>query len=870
MYGESESAEQEADSQVEQQRAEAWGYFHFFSELARRCPLRVHTKVLEHLVDEHRIATNAPSDRDGNAILSNREELLEEVRKCLLTLEATWSEGELRWNTPAPDVEVAKGMTRFIIIRLSNETATSLSISANTASIRSSTSSPVTIMPGKSQPVLLEIADDSKNAELFFHNGDTSRSLSLPIVVTGPGRVLVQLIDGESNKQTPARVWLEGSDGKLRLAGPYASNRSFTEKPVLLVPTMGMAAVPFFYADGSFELEVPPGSTTITMERGFEHELTTATVNVLPGETREVSLVQKRLCNAATAGWVSGDTHIHWVTNAWNVDLPLQGLAFVQRAEDLRVANNLTLLHRTDVDAFIKPSQAPIGPVAGMSDREYHIEMAEEYRNQNLYGHLCFLNLQWLVLPIGTGPQIAGDDSLDYPINKTAILDARGQGGISIEAHGTGANHELPLNAIHGLTDSVDQIDPVDYYRLLDCGFQLPLTNGSDHPARIVGCARSYVQIDGPFDYEKWIDGIRRGRTFTTSGPLLFLTVDDHGPGSVVLSDKSQNHRVKLHAVSRFPLGHVQLLSNGVILKELETSEREVTLELDLQADESRWVVARCSRNGRWNALWHPDIAHTSAVYVHQQGRSVFREEAALEWIQRIRSHSRDILLRGQFANTNQRNEALAYVQESVQRFERIIMDRRVPDSTADFSVQRDRLLMQAGFVSHVGHESDFTSQLAASDTYEALRKGAEPLTLLRVTVTPDLHVELVLVRAPDKLVQHRSHRFLVSIHNQARVKQQLIMEAANPPLAADSLNEAGHRCFAGILENLLSSSWLSGDEHAWKLMELRCEELGTQEIQIRASLPIDQVEAVPLATAEWSVLCVPRTEYRRLLSPVP
>lgn len=87
-----------------------------------------------------------------------------------------------------------------------------------------------------------------------------------------------------------------------------------------------------------------------------------------------------------------------------------------------------------------------------MCDENDHLEMAEEYRNQNLYGHLCFLNLKWLVLPIGTGPQIADDDSLDYPINKPTILQAREQGAISIEAHGIGANHELPLNAIHAFS----------------------------------------------------------------------------------------------------------------------------------------------------------------------------------------------------------------------------------------------------------------------------------------------------------------------------------------------------------------------------------------------------------------------------------
>lgn len=94
----------------------------------------------------------------------------------------------------------------------------------------------------------------------------------------------------------------------------------------------------------------------------------------------------------------------------------------MQRAEDLRVANNLTLFHRTDTDAFVKPSQQPMGPVAAFSKAPYHIEMAEEYRNQNLYGHLCLLNLERLILPIGTGPEIAGDDSVDYPINRTAIL----------------------------------------------------------------------------------------------------------------------------------------------------------------------------------------------------------------------------------------------------------------------------------------------------------------------------------------------------------------------------------------------------------------------------------------------------------------
>jgi hypothetical protein len=658
---------------------------------------------------------------------------------------------------------------------------------------------------------------------------------------------------------------VEGSDHQLRRAGPFATNKSFMEKPILELPSMRMAAVPFFYADGQFEIDVPPGRTTVTLERGFEHPLVTETVELQPGEVREVTLSSRRFLDAKANGWISGDTHIHWVTNAWNVDLPLSDLAVVQRAEDVRVVNNLTLLHRTTTDAFIKPSQAPVGPVLAHSDRDYHIEMAEEYRNQNLYGHLCFLNLQWLVLPIGTGPQIAGDDSLDYPLNKTAILEARGQGGISIEAHGVGANHELPLNAVHGLTDSVDQIDPVDYYRLLDCGFQIPLTNGSDHPARIAGCARAYVQIDGEYDYEKWIDGIRCGRTFTTSGPLLFLTVDAQGPGSVLAVTEPRPVTARVKAISRFPLGRVQIVSNGVVLKETETQEREITLECSVPADQSRWVVARCSRSDRWNALWQPDIAHTSAIYIHRDGQPVFRAEAAAEWVDRLRLHSRDILTKGLFASVQQRNEATAYVAESIRRYEMLVDMRRSEGGNPEFAPQRDRLLMQSAFASHLGHDPTFEKKISEAAHAGDLRITAEPLTLLRIHINPESRVKLAVATPPETVVQHRTQRFPVEIHNEARIRAPLQIRAFD---RTASSNEPPTWCSIRLVENLLSTSLLTGEEHEWKLMELRCSETGHREVHLEVDAGQGTQDLGFRAAADLLLKCVPRREHRTLLKP--
>ena len=858
-------ADQHRDVVVsELERQIAFFQFEFLADVALRCPVSCHQEVVQQLIEEQRLAIQIPQALLHDQLVASREAVTRQLRDCFVWLPATWGRDGLRWNQQPASIEVAAGQSRFIVVELNNATETALNLVARSGE-QIQTANSLTVLPGKSQPFLIEINAAQPNANLTFTAGDVSHNLLVPVAAVAPAKLRGKLLEGDTQMPTPGRVWVESSDRQLRRAGPFATNKSFAEKPILELPSMRMAAVPFFYADGQFEIDLPPGRTTVTLERGFEHPLVTETIELQPGEIREVTLSSRRFLDAKANGWISGDTHIHWVTNAWNVDLPLSDLSLVQRAEDLRVANNLTLLHRTTTDAFIKPSQAPVGPVLASSDRDYHIEMAEEYRNQKLYGHLCFLNLQWLVLPIGTGPQIAGDDSLDYPLNKTAILEARGQGGISIEAHGIGANHELPLNAVHGLTDSVDQIDPVDYYRLLDCGFQIPLTNGSDHPARIAGCARAYVQIDGEFDYEKWIDGIRCGRTFTTSGPLLFLTVDNQGPGSVLNVTEPRPVIARVKALSRLPLGRVQIVSNGVVLKEVETQEREITLECPVPADQSRWVVARCSRCDRWNALWQPDIAHTSAIYLHRNRQPVFRPEAAAEWVDRMRLHSRDILMKGLFANVQQRNEATAYVSESIRRYEVLVNMRRSQTGSFEFATQRDRLLMQSAFASHVGHDPTFVKQIGEAAHGGDLRIAAQPLTLLHVHINPESRVKLAVLTPPEKVVQHRTQRFLVEIHNEARIRAPLQIRATDRTALSDG---PPAWCSVRLVENLLSTSLLTGEEHEWKLLELRCTEKGHREVHLEVDAGQGTQDLGFRAAADLLLKCVPRGEHRTLLKP--
>ena len=851
---------QAARAPDESRRAAAF-HLDFFTDIARRCPLACQPRLITQSVLEHRFVSGAPDAPTLERLVSQRNELLDTLRKKLPWLSASWSSDRLAWDAPPGTLEVTERRPRYVVVEICNVTERVLqaSVDAGTPDARVAHE----IAPGASIPFLVAIQPTADRAQISVHGEQETRALELPVERVVAATLRVQLLDGESKRPVAGRVTVEPSDGRLRYAGPFVENRTFLEKPIVQLAPMRMVAVPFFYADGSCEVEVPPGRVQVRFERGFEHASIDQAVEVAAGERRDVTLASESLLDAKRSGWISGDTHIHWVTNAWNVDLPLADLALVQRAEGLRVANNLTLLHRNPDDAFVKPSQAPMGPVLRYCDSEYHLEMGEEYRNQNLYGHLCFLNLQGLVLPIGTGPQIAGDDSLDYPVNKTAILEAREQGGISIEAHGTGNNHELPLNAVHGLTDSLDQIDPEDYYRLLDCGFQLPLTNGSDHPARVAGCARAYVHIEGEFDYEKWIDGIRCGRTFTTSGPLVFLDVDGQGPGSVIVPDPDKRSQVRVRAISRFPLGRVQIVSNGEVLEEVETQARDATLECPLPLDTSRWVVARCSRNDRWNAIWDADVAHTGAIYSHPEGKPVFKPEAARAWISRMQSHARDTLTRGRFANASQRSEATRYVEESIRRYRRMIELHDQARLNDGFQDQKDRLLIQAGFASSRTHAPEFLAACEEATTIAELQKLVEPLTLLRIHINPESRVKISVGAALETVVQHRTARFLVEVHNEARVQSRLQLramdQAGTPAVPAEW-------CALRLVENLVSTSCLTGQEHEWKLMEFRCSKVGHREVHVEAEAGQGTQDLGFRALADFVVRGIPRSEARPLV----
>jgi hypothetical protein len=661
--------------------------YRLFSDLCLRCPTESQRETLARAEDIYQVVwawrPKPPEDEEVRQVTQKAESHYRQLRDTYPAIRVLWEAEHLHTEVPLRPILLARGIERGALLEVENRMQQPITIAPRMDGQTAPASPPLTIPPGERRTFILPLQTSEKESRRIVvllepqASGATARSIEIPVETQEPARIQGVALESRTGKPSPGRVRVLCSDGQLRHALAYADNTTVSEKPVVFRPAS--YKLPFFYSDGTFEIIVPPGETQVTLERGFEHRLLSRSLDLKPGEVRKITLSSGRFLDMARKGWVSGDTHVHWVKNSWDINEALSLLGVVQRAEDVRVINNLTLYQYRPAEmggVFIKPDHHPMGPVPGMCDREYHVQMGEEYRNDNHYGHINLLGISSLIQPIATGPGSGGPpEAIDYPINRTAILEARRQGGINIEAHNLGPffTSDVPVNVALGLSDSLDQLEPQHYYRFLNSGFHIGLTNGSDHPARVVGCVRCYVRVEGAFTYAKWLDGVRQGRTFTTSGPLLFLTVNGKDLGDTLDIPAGTTLKIRAKAVSRFPLGAFELVSNGEVLKSVKTEKTEALIEMELIAGESRWFCVRASRNGNYDALSGPDIAHTAAIYVRVDGKETLRREAIQFWIENIQRHMARIRQIANFANDDQRQEALAHVQEGLAKYQALL-----------------------------------------------------------------------------------------------------------------------------------------------------------------------------------------------------
>jgi hypothetical protein len=130
--------------------------------------------------------------------------------------------------------------------------------------------------------------------------------------------------------------------------------------------------------------------------------------------------------------------------------------------------------------------------------------------------------------------------------------------------------------------------------------------------------------VEGAFNFPAWLDAIRRGRTFMSTGPLLFMTVNGRQPGDeiAVAANASPAVRVRVEALSIAPMDSVQIIVNGQIAHTTRATDKlAVNVDTEVQLPNGGWVTARAL--GPHSNYIGDDyaFAQTSPVYIVRGGR---------------------------------------------------------------------------------------------------------------------------------------------------------------------------------------------------------------------------------------------------------
>lgn len=166
---------------------------------------------------------------------------------------------------------------------------------------------------------------------------------------------------------------------------------------------------------------------------------------------------------------------------------------------------------------------------------------------------------------------------------------------------------DMPCESVKGMVE--------DWLRMLDHGIFKPAIGGTDAHGIAnyeVGSLRNYIRVptDDPLalDPLTLIQRYREGRSFTTWGPFVELTVDGRGPGETATLDgrTSVPLRIRVQKASWFDVSRVEILRNGLLEHvwdaDAQDPDRRLTvpsrdiLVLDATVDvapgEDSWFVA--------------------------------------------------------------------------------------------------------------------------------------------------------------------------------------------------------------------------------------------------------------------------------------
>ena len=492
------------------------------------------------------------------------------------------------------------------------------------------------------------IVDMTASADATLTVGDTAVPLrpayeegasqstdgSVRVELLTPEKTWVHTVvrDAATGQPTPVRAHFRAPDG--RYFPPYGHRHEVNEYWFQDYGNdLKIGDTEYAYVDGTFQGELPVGDVYVELSKGFEYRPIRQKVTIKPGQ-RELSLTLERPLDWRGRGWMTADTHVHFLspTTAW-----LQG-----QAEGLNLVN---LLASQWGDLFTNVGDIT-GEMSKVSGKETIVWVGTENR-QHLLGHISMLGTQgepvYPMTASGPGESYLGDPTWD---SLGGWADANHErGGVVVTPHFPNPYSEVVADVILGKTDALemtnftpafDGVNITEWYKFLNCGYRVPCVGGTDKmsAAMVMGSIRTYAYLgDAPFTFDAWGEAIKDGRTFASTGPLIDLRVEGRRPGDVIdLPTGGGTLAVEVVAESLAPLATIEIIVNGQVVATTQPQPGAVstTMRAQVPIAGSGWIAARCTSNqSGWALSTRGVAAHTSPVYVVVDGAELYNPSSA-------------------------------------------------------------------------------------------------------------------------------------------------------------------------------------------------------------------------------------------------
>ena len=484
------------------------------------------------------------------------------------------------------------------------------------------------------------VSNRQGNTGLWMADAASGRQTRLAVTsrryLSAARRVVLDIRDAAG--PVPARVSVTGDDGRF-----YAPEGALIAADDGFDRSERAIEAHYFYSPGRDSLTVPEtaGKLKVEVLAGFDRPPAEETfkVSAAGGDELSIRLGEKWRFPEDGGTWVSGDLHVHMNYAGTYRNDPAR-LLDEARAEGLAVVNNLIVNKEQRFPDIAYDGKG----VDRRSTKQTVIAHGQEFHT-SYWGHRGIIGVERVLLPGYAGYPNTAASSL-VPMNADVYDMAHAEGTLVGAVHPFEAvpdpfakpaekiTDELPVDVALGKLDYMEIVGFSDHkataevwYRLLNLGYRIPAGAGTDAttnyaaPIRgMVGFDRVYTWLPAwPTSFKTWLDGVKRGRTFVTNGPLLRFTLGGNMAGGEVklAAGKEVPFTARLHSIA--PVDHLELVCNGKVAKEIELggrrTEADVTGAIPLR--ESGWCLLRASSDRAVHpVLDHYAYATTSPVYV--------------------------------------------------------------------------------------------------------------------------------------------------------------------------------------------------------------------------------------------------------------